>query len=201
MPLFRRHVEIVFQRDLLEGGLGLDAHVPAAGKRQGTSSTCQKRSAPNVALRAKGSMPRSGRVRTSVASLTGTDCPPPTSVAAQSCRCRRAGRDQDLKHRAFGMDMDRKRRVGRHAEANQRGDNCDDKRTAGARIQGFTSSCRVTSSSCPSCRPSCPRRPGPCAPTPCTSSDTVTLPAFSNSSVTGNLSPCLSGPLRSSIIR
>src|SRR5258708_1676714 len=31
---------------------------------------------------------------------------------------------------------------------------------------------------------------GPCAPTPCTSSESFTLPAFSNSSVSGTLSPC-----------
>jgi len=42
---------------------------------------------------------------------------------------------------------------------------------------------------------------GPSAPAPCTSSETVTLPAFSNSSVTGTLSSCFSGCFRSIIIR
>src|SRR6202011_574225 len=49
----------------------------------------------------------------------------------------RAGRDQDLEHRAFGMDVDRKRRVGRHAAAKQRGGNCNEKRTAGDASRGF----------------------------------------------------------------
>src|SRR3984885_716310 len=43
--------------------------------------------------------------------------------------------------------------------------------------------------------------PGPCAPTPCTSNESFTLPAFSNSSVTDTLSPRLSGLFRSNIIR
>jgi len=47
----------------------------------------------------------------------------------------------------------------------------------------------------------CPPSPGACAPTPWTSRETATLPAFSNCSVTGTLSPCLNGPLRSNIIR
>ncbi len=38
-----------------------------------------------------------------------------------------------------------------------------------------------------------PSPPGPLAPTACTTSVTATLPAFSNSSVTGSLSPCFSG--------
>ena len=42
---------------------------------------------------------------------------------------------------------------------------------------------------------------GPFAPRPWTSSETVTLPAFSNSSVTGTLSPYFRGSLRSIIIK
>jgi hypothetical protein len=42
---------------------------------------------------------------------------------------------------------------------------------------------------------------GPCAPTPCTSNESFTLPAFSNSRMTGTLSPRLSGLLRSRSIR
>src|SRR5262249_20880368 len=42
---------------------------------------------------------------------------------------------------------------------------------------------------------------GPCAPMPSTASDTFTLPAFSQVSVIGSVSPCLSGPLRSNIIK
>jgi hypothetical protein len=42
---------------------------------------------------------------------------------------------------------------------------------------------------------------GPCAPTPSTSRDTCTLPAFSNSKVIGSLSPFLSGPFKSIIIK
>ena len=42
---------------------------------------------------------------------------------------------------------------------------------------------------------------GPCAPTPITSNESFTLPAFSNSSMSGTLSPCLSGFLRSISIR
>jgi hypothetical protein len=42
---------------------------------------------------------------------------------------------------------------------------------------------------------------GPCEPTPSTSRDTCTLPAFSNSSVIGSLSPFLSGLFKSIIIK
>ena len=42
---------------------------------------------------------------------------------------------------------------------------------------------------------------GPCAPTPSTSKANFTLPAFSNSRVTGTLSPCFSGLFKSNIIR
>jgi hypothetical protein len=42
---------------------------------------------------------------------------------------------------------------------------------------------------------------GPCAPTPSTSRETCTLPAFSNSKVIGSLSPFLSGLFKSIIIK
>ena len=42
---------------------------------------------------------------------------------------------------------------------------------------------------------------GPCAPTPSTSSETCTLPAFSNSKVIGSLSPFFSGLFKSIIIK
>ena len=42
---------------------------------------------------------------------------------------------------------------------------------------------------------------GPCEPTPITSNESFTLPAFSNSSMSDTLSPCLSGFLRSISIR
>src|ERR1700694_668551 len=48
--------------------------------------------------------------------------------------------------------------------------------------------------------PALPAPAGAWAPTPCTSSETFTLPALSNSSVTGTLSPCLNGLLGLSII-
>ena len=42
---------------------------------------------------------------------------------------------------------------------------------------------------------------GPCAPTPSTSRETCTLPAFSNSKVIGSLSPFLIGLFKSIIIK
>src|SRR5260370_32474678 len=49
--------------------------------------------------------------------------------------------------------------------------------------------------------PALPAPAGACAPMPWTSNESFTLPAFSNSSVTGTLSPCLSGLLRPCSIR
>ena len=140
-------------------------------------------------------MPRSGRVRTSVARFTGKRSPSPDISCSTKLSVPTVPGETRL-----GMDMDRQRRIRRHPKADERGGNGDGKRTGG--VAYHPSHIFVPEGIFMSILPSLLSLPaGARAPTPCTSSEIVTLPAFSNSSVTGSLSPCFSGLLRSNIIR
>src|SRR5258708_21650827 len=113
-----------------------------------------------------------------------------------------ARRNQDVEHRALGMDREREGGVVRgRRRRGERGDGDENPRAADVLHHQpyiFMPSGIFFMSILP---PASPAAAGPCAPTPCTSSESFTLPAFSNSRVTGTLSPCLSGFFRSNSIK
>ena len=200
----RRNLEVVFQRDPPENRHGVHAHMPAAGMRRSAHRRrADSRRRRAVALRSGGSMPRSGRLSTSVASFSRQPIfRRRTSAAARNCRYRRRPVEistWNIARPEWIWIASGAAAASRHA-ARTMAARASERRPSTSSIEPhifmpegiFFMSMLPPESSAPA---------GPCAPTPSTSSETFTLPAFSNSSVTGTFSPCLSGLLRSNSIR
>ncbi len=216
-----RHVEVAFQCDLLEvGHQGLDAHMPAAG--------IPKRHIAPVPGATPSPAAASGR-RSRIRPRHREGTPPAASALRRRCggmTARRQRQANACQLQAARAQPERRgaRPIGRRClrpsprlRSIARDPGWSPKRPSRAAVSpgrwGQTHRPGLTAFQDRQPHIFCPgfififmsmppaAAPGPCEPTPSTSNETFTLPAFSNSSVTGTLSPCLSGLFRSNIIK